>query len=135
LIIGLESVWEDMIAKNQKKIIELISKMTHKVLLKSLEFDNEAVKRSILEAFTYITEPEDVTININPEDYDYIEASKDDFFNMFRSLKQVTVVATPSVNRGGCRLETQSGEIETDVESRFEAVAHSIRKSAGIENE
>ena len=55
-----------------------------------------------------------------------LEVVKEDFFQQVRELKQVSVVSDPSVARGGARIETAAGEVDTGIESRLEAVTRAV---------
>ncbi len=122
LMEGLDELWPNLIRANEAQIVALVGKVAEKVVGRVVETDNEVVKRAILQAFDTIPEPVEVTIRVCPEDYEYIEIVKEDFFREIKELKQVTVVSDPSVSRGGCRIETVAGEVDGTLESRVEAV-------------
>lgn len=126
LIGGVESLWDNLIRANEAQIVSLVCKVAEKVVLGRVAVDDEMVKRAILDAFSLIPEPVDVTISVSPEDYAYIEVVKEDFFQQVRGLKQVSIVSDPSVARGGARVETVSGEVDAGIESRLAAVTRSV---------
>ena len=125
----VESAWEDIVKKYEKQILNLVCKVAEKVIYGKIELDKEEVKKSILHAFELVPEPDDVIINVNPDDYEYIEAIKEDFFDEIRELKKVSIISNPSINHGGCKIITGSGEVNSSVDSRLDAVKQSILKS------
>ena len=88
--------------------------------------DNDIVRKAILNAFEMIPEPVDVTIELNTEDYEYIENVKEDLFREITDLRNVTVTSNPSMPKGGCKIETRSGEVNSSIESRLEAIQQSV---------
>lgn len=126
LISSMNTVYSDLIKKNEIFIIGLICRAVEKIVYGLLVIDHNIAKRAVMEAFSLIPEPEEVTIRINTEDYEFIEHVKDDFFRQIASLKQVTVIADPGVPKGDCQLECSAGEVDMNIEKRLEAIKKKI---------
>lgn len=131
LLFKLESLWDDLVRLHEEQIIDLVGKVAEKVVLARVELDDEMVRRTIMAAFELIPDPTDAVITVNPDDYEFIEIIKDDFFQKIRGLKQVSIVSDPSVRAGDCVIGTVSGEVATGVEKRLEAVKQSLRNALG----
>lgn len=126
IVTDVEGMWERLVGQYEGEIIELVARVAEKVVYGQVSVDKEIITRAILAAFRKIADPVRATITVNPEDYEYIEAVKEDFFEEIKGLKQVTLVSDPLIDIGGCRIETPSGEVETDIEERLEAVKQCI---------
>jgi len=122
----LEHSWHNTIKTHESKILSLICKIAEKVVLARVELDEGVVKESILNALATMPEPEEITLNICPDDYEYIEMVKDDLFERVKSLKSVAVVSNPSVTRGGCKIESSKAKVETDIQSRLDQIFSAI---------
>jgi flagellar assembly protein FliH len=118
----VEGMWNRMVNQYEANIVDLICRVTEKVVYGQVAVDKGIITRVIMGAFQKIADPVSATITVNPEDYEYIEAVKEDFFETIKGLKQVSLVSDPLVSIGGCRIETPSGEVETGLEERLEAV-------------
>jgi flagellar assembly protein FliH len=68
----------------------------------------------------------EVTVEIHPEDVEFIEAAKEDFFRQVKALKHMAIVPDPSVNPGGCRVKTRFGEVDATLESRLDAIQRTL---------
>jgi flagellar assembly protein FliH len=130
----LSRAWEQIIATHEKQIIGLVCKVAEMVVCGQVAIDEEVVKRSILNAFSAIPEPVDVSIEVNPTDYEFIETIKEDFFECIASLRDVSVAADPSVARGGCRIHTRSGQVDGTLQARLEAVQKALMETNGHKN-
>jgi flagellar assembly protein FliH len=126
LLGGIENLWPDLVQTYEKQLVDLVFKAAEKVVLGQIAVDSEVVKRSILQAFDLIPDPVQVTVEVHPDDYEFIETVKVDFFDRVKSLKQVTVISDASVRQGGCRVHTPKGRVNATLESRLEAVSKSI---------
>ncbi len=126
-IIGqVDNLWKNMVETYEGQIIDLICRAAEKVVYGHVAVEKDIVKKAILDAFEMIPEPSDVTISVNTEDYEFIESTKEDLFENIKKLRNVTVVADPSINRGGCKIETPSGEVNSSIEERMEKIKSSI---------
>jgi flagellar assembly protein FliH len=126
ILSDVETMWGNIVTAYESKIIQLIGRMVEKVVYGRVAVDNEIITRAILHAFEQISDPVKAVITVNPEDYEFIEVVKEDFFEKIKGLKQVTLVSDPLISVGGCRIETPSGEVHTNIEERLEAVKRSV---------
>lgn len=126
LLAELEGLWHHMVQTYEAQIIDLVGRAAEKVVLSHVSLDHETIKRSIQQAFGTIPEPVSATIEVNPKEMEYIETLKEDFFTQVKSLKHVSLIPNASVSPGGCRIKTDTGEVDATVESRLDAVRQSI---------
>ncbi|MBF0202152.1 MAG: hypothetical protein HQK66_12735 [Desulfamplus sp.] len=126
-----DRAWQDMVGRQEEQILSLICKIAEKVIFARVDISEDIVKESVFHALSAMPEPEDIVLNISPDDYEYIEMVKDDLFERFKSLKSVSVISNPAVNRGGCKIESSKAKVATDIESRLEAVVSSIKAAHG----
>lgn len=126
IVKSVEDLWNRLVKRYETEIVDLVCKVAEKVVYGQVAVDKEIITRAILSAFKKIADPVHATITVHPDDYQYIEAVKEDFFEEIKGLKQVTLVSDPLIDVGGCRIETPSGEVETDIEERLEAVKQCI---------
>ena len=123
----LDNTYFELAERYETKIISLVCKIAEKVVLAKIEIDEGIIKETILDALNTLSEPEDITLSVSEEDYEYIEMVKDDLFDSVKSLKSVSVKSDASVTLGGCRIETKDGYIETDIESKLEKIFSIIK--------
>jgi len=126
LLAEIERIWQHLTETYETQIVELVCRVSEKVVMGQAATDHEMIQRSIIDAFRMIPEPVEVTIEINPEDAEFIETTKEDFFKQVKALKHMALIPDPSVNPGGCRLKTRFGEVDATIESRLDAVHRTI---------
>jgi flagellar assembly protein FliH len=119
-----------LVEKYEHQIIDLIQQIAGRVIGARIEMDDDLVKGMILDALKTLVHPEEVTLNVSAEDYEYIEMVKDEFFEAIDSLNHVSVRSDPSIKRGGCKIETNTASVSSDPESRLEAIFKAV-KAAG----
>jgi flagellar assembly protein FliH len=125
-----DSTLELLVEKYEEQIISLIQQIVQKAVLAQIEMNDEIVKPMILEALKTLVQPEEITLSVSLDDYEYIEMIKDEFFEVIDSLTSVSIQSDSSIKRGGCKIETITASISADPESRLEAIFDAI-KNAG----
>lgn len=116
----------------EERIIDLICRIAQKAVMAKVEMDEEIVKPMVLDALKHLVQPEEVVLNVSTEDYEYIEMIKDQFFERIESLNSVSVQSDPSVKQGGCRIETNTGAVSTDIETRLQAIFDAVKHAGKV---
>ena len=131
LLSEIGNLWPSLVATCEDQIISLVARAVEKVVMGQAAVDEDMVRRAILHAFELIPEPSDVTVHVSPEDYQYIETVREDFFRTVGDLQHLSIVSDPAVEKGGCRVYTESGEVDARLEARLEAVQSSLLAARG----
>jgi flagellar assembly protein FliH len=132
----IDGLWQQLVQTYEEKIIQLVSRVSEKVVLGQVAVDHDTVKRVILDAFRMIPEPVEITIDIHPEDAEHIENIKEEFFHRLKTLKHISLLPDSSISPGGCRVKTRFGEVDATLESRLDVIQQTImnvyRSKGGI---
>ena len=110
-----DELLDRLIEKYETQILSLIFKISEKAVMASVETNDEIVRHTILDALKSLVAPEEIILNVSSEDYEYIEMIKDDFFEAVGSLKRVAVKSDPLINKGGCKIESATASILTEI--------------------
>jgi flagellar assembly protein FliH len=119
----------DILKQYEKEILELILAVAEKIVHHEVKLDDTVVKNAIFDALELAVEKSKVVFNVNPDDYDYVEKLRPEFFNQNKELKSIVVSSNPSVTRGGCFLETPYGNIDATIQSMLEKISHCLQES------
>jgi len=126
LLQEVDGLWHHLVEKYEEKILQLIGRISEKVVHAHAAVDHDTVKRVIRDAFRMVPEPAEVTIDIHPQDAEQVEAIRKTFFDQIKTLKHISLIPDPSVSPGGCRIKTRFGEVDATLESRLEAIRQAI---------
>ena len=122
----IDGLWQRLVQTYEEKIIQLVSRVSEKVVLGQVAVDHDTVKRVILDAFRMIPEPVEISIDIHPEDAEHIENIKEEFFHRLKTLKHISLLPDASISPGGCRVKTRFGEVDATLESRLDVIQQTI---------
>ncbi|MCD6298804.1 MAG: hypothetical protein J7M30_16800 [Deltaproteobacteria bacterium] len=136
VIENIESILNELIRlKNEipkqyeKEILDLTFAIAKKIIHREIATDESAIKDTILNALSFAVEKSKVILGVNPEDFDYVEKLRTQFFAEVKDLKSISIISDPSITRGGCFLETPYGDIDASVETQLEEVYQSIEET------
>lgn len=126
-----DQMLENMLARYETQLVELVCQIAGKVVMAKLDSDDTVIKNTILDALSQLVSPEEITLSVAEEDYEYVEMVKETFFESVRSLTNITVNTDAMIPKGGCRIESAGATIATDPESKLKAVYDAIAQ-AGV---
>jgi flagellar assembly protein FliH len=81
-----------------------------------IEIDPTKVTKILNHALEQITASTQITVHLHPDDVEIVRQSMAD--NEMRRVTGVTLCAEPSVERGGCWIESEQGEVDATIPGR-----------------
>jgi len=129
IFVELAALRQEILKHYEKDIIDLVFAIAEKIVHFKIKSDGKAVKDAILSALDLAGQKSKVVVRVNPEDYDFVENFRPDLFTEYKELKSVIVTSDHSISRGGCFLETPSGDVDARVESQLERIYQSLQET------
>ncbi len=109
----------------EAELVELFNTLSQRVIHRELGRSNEFILDVIREAMKELVQQEKITIRLNPEDSDYAEGFKPELIKETGKIKNIFIEKDVSITKGGCVIESNFGEINSQVESKI----HEIEKA------
>jgi flagellar assembly protein FliH len=91
--------------------------------------NQNGIRDTVFEALQFAAEKSSVTLEVNPQDFNYVERLRPEIFSRFGRLGSIVVNSDSSVTRGGCHLETTNGVVDASVEAQLERVRRSLKEA------
>ena len=122
LLIEINSLKQEIIEHYEKEILEIVFAIAQKVIHHQIRSDDKAIEGAVLGAMKLAAEKSEIILRVSPEDFDYVEKLRPEFFAKVKELKALTVTSDPSITRGGCLLESPYGDVDGRVETQLEKI-------------
>jgi len=122
LLRSMDDLREEILALYEREIVELVFAVAQKVIHRSIRSDDTAIEGTVLSALKLAAEKSKATLRVNPEDFDYVEELRPEFFAAIKELKALTITSDPSITRGGCLLESPYGDVDARIETQSEKI-------------
>jgi flagellar assembly protein FliH len=90
------------------------------------------VVNNVIQALRKLKSRGEVLVKVNLEDVDMTSEHVKDFMRMVENVKSVTVVEDTTVDKGGCIIETDFGEIDARISSQLQEIEEKILELAPI---
>lgn len=116
----------ELVAHNEAHIMKLIFEIGKRLALKEITQDKESVLTIIKNAVGMSQQDEQITIEVAPEQLEFLESLKKETRRDLESIKKVKFEASPDVKSGGCIIKTNYGEIDARIDERVEKLWSSL---------
>ncbi|MBX3168282.1 MAG: hypothetical protein KF760_12770 [Candidatus Eremiobacteraeota bacterium] len=111
-----------MMASAEPEMARLAVKLAEKLVGQELAQNPEAIVGVVKLALAGIGDREQVSIRVNPVDYEKVVEHRSDFERMIEGLKKFDIVADASIDEGGTSIETNLGNIDARLNTRVNAL-------------
>lgn len=113
----IKEIREKMYRDTEKEIVELAVDIAEKLVFRQLELDPETVADIAKAACIQAKECELVIIYVKPDQLESIKARQSEIISQLYKTKRFEFVADPTIESGGCRIETEQGYIDATIET------------------
>jgi flagellar assembly protein FliH len=116
----------EIIEEAETQIINLVLLIVKKVIKVISENQKNVVINNVVQALRKLKSRGDVVIRVNLADLELTSEHVKDFMKMVENVKSVTVLEDTSVDRGGCIIETDFGQIDARISSQLHEIEERI---------
>jgi flagellar assembly protein FliH len=116
----------EIIEGSETQVINLVLLIAQKVIKVISENQKNVVINNVVQALRKLKSRGDVAIRVNLADLDLTSEHINDFMKMVENVKSVTVLEDSSVDRGGCIIETDFGQIDARISSQLHEIEEKI---------
>ena len=121
-----------IIEEAETQVINLVLLIAKKVIKVISENQKNVVINNVVQALRKLKSRGEVVIRVNLADLELTSAHIGDFMKIVENVKSITVLEDSSVDRGGCILETDFGQIDARISSQLSEIEERILELAPI---
>jgi flagellar assembly protein FliH len=116
----------EILAESENEVVELVLLIARKVIKTISENQKNVVISNVVQALRKLKTRGDVIIRVNLADLKLTSEHVKDFMAMAENAKTITVVEDTTVDRGGCVIETDFGQIDARISSQLHEIEERI---------
>jgi len=117
----------EIIESSEKQLTNIAIIIARKVVKAITESDQAVILRNVSEALRKIKGRAQVTIRVNMSDMEITTRHKDDFYRMLDNIENVNVMEDPNVEKGGCIIETDFGDVDARISAQLDEIETAIK--------
>jgi flagellar assembly protein FliH len=122
----------EILEQTETQVVELVLLVARKVVKVISENQKSVVVQNIGQALRKLKTKSDVIVRVNLADLQLATEHIKDFVQMTENAKKMTIVEDSTVDRGGCVIETDFGEIDARISSQLHELEERILDVAPI---
>lgn len=124
----------ELILKNaEPEIAQLAIKIAEKIISAEVSTKPEVVKSMVKAVVEKIRDREQVTIRVSPADADAVRNNREVYAKLVDGLKHLEIVSDPKVERGGCIIETNLGNVDGRISTQLSSLELAFKEVDFIE--
>lgn len=116
----------DIIEESETQLINLVLLISKKVIKVISENQKNVVINNVIQSLRKLKGRGDVTIRVNLSDLELATEQRRFFQEKVENVKNITILEDSSVDKGGCVIETDFGEIDARVSSQLNEIEAKI---------
>jgi flagellar assembly protein FliH len=118
----LNNLRKEIFAASEGEVVRLALEIARKVIRREVSADEELVLTLVKVALSRLADQTVMTVRVNPADYQTIQRHHHAHSSSSSLAEGVKLVDDPSVSRGGCLIETESGIIDARIEEQLREI-------------
>lgn len=124
----------EIIESSERQLSNIAIIIARKVVKAITESDQAVILRNISEALRKVKGRATVTIRVNINDLELTARHKDDFYRMLDNIENVNVLEDPNIEKGGCIIETDFGDIDARISTQLDEIETAIKNIQPIKD-
>jgi flagellar assembly protein FliH len=117
---------DEISVRYEREVLDLAFQLAEKILGREFEQRPESVIDVARKAVQQVVDSENIKLRVNPDDLDYIKSIYADLESMLSSGAKLDLRAEPTIERGGCIVETEGGTLDARIASQLETLKSNL---------
>ena len=118
-ILALGKQRSALYAQVERQVVKLALEAAKKIVHREIQADREVVHTLVKVALSHVAEKSAVTVHLHPTDYNFILDHRAELTGGAEGGQEVELMSDKSIQRGGCLVETECGNIDARIEEEF----------------
>jgi flagellar assembly protein FliH len=129
VISSLAQARDKLLDDAEESVLEMSLAIARRFVGQSALLGDELIRKTIKDAVKMVTEKDKVVIRVNPDDLEEVRGHQDDIIFIGDGINRLEVRGDKQVDRGGCVVETEAGNIDARIASRFDEIDKALRQA------
>ncbi|MNK82364.1 Yop proteins translocation protein L [compost metagenome] len=112
----------EAVKQNEEKILQLAVGIAEKILHDEIVLRPDTVLKTLEEALMKVSDLEEVTIKVHPEDMPTVQTQEDAIRDRLKSVRKVDFASSAKIQRGGVLIETGSGTVDAQIKTQLSVI-------------
>ena len=115
-----------MLSQAHKDLVRLALAIAGKVVKRVVAAEPEVAASNVREAVALVSSSSDVVVHVHPAEVESLQRFCRQWAEQTGRLDHIRVTADESIDRGGCVLRTESGQVDSTVQGQLDRIAEQL---------
>ncbi|OQX20569.1 MAG: hypothetical protein BWK76_00705 [Desulfobulbaceae bacterium A2] len=130
----LVSLRNQVVEQSRQEMVSLIMAICRKLLHREIAADPAVIGETLREALKLALQADEYHIHLHPDDLAEAERLRPSLLTSLRGVQHLVLHPDPRIGRGGCRVDSNLGEVDATIEAQLAAIEAEIRKHRAEDN-
>ena len=126
VVVQLNDAKGELLRQWERSAMHVITAISARVIRRELTRAPAIALDLVAEALRLATGTTDVTLRVNPTDYEHMGSQIEQLAKALCGLAPSHIVADPAISAGGCRIETKFGVIDQQLEAQLRRIEQDL---------
>lgn len=117
---------ESLAQTGSQDMLRLVMAVAEQIVRRSVEADPSVVMAIIESALQASVRADSYRVRINPADLEGVTKQKPLFLASISGLKNLSFEADASISQGGCRVDSELGDVDATIETQLESIKQAL---------
>ena len=119
----------ELFQESENDILEMITTVAKKVVLKELSIDPSLLKEVVQKAISVVERERNVVIAVSPQDCEFYQKAKPDFLAKFQGIQELRIEVDRQLPSGQVFVRTQTLELDVRVDAMVDQLMQKVQDS------
>jgi flagellar assembly protein FliH len=119
-ILEVNKLRASLYAQIEREVVKLAIAVAKKIVHREVQVDRDIIQTLVRVALGHVSEKSSVAIHLNPTDYNYLLEQRAELSQS--EGRDISLLSDKSIERGGCLIQTDCGDIDARVQEEFREV-------------
>ena len=117
---------EELLKTSEESIVRLSVAIARRMVGEEISENPEVVLSTVRRALKHIREKEHVVVRVNPEELKVVREHASEWLAIVEGTKSLEIEEDERIRRGGCLVETESGNVEAQIERQLQTLEKTL---------
>ncbi len=117
-----------LLREAESEVIRLAIAVAGRIVHAHIKADEQVVRETVSRALTLAADRETIVVRVHPDDKHVIEEQRATWLAELESSRSLDIRADERIARGGCIVETESGNVDARIDEQLEVLASALQE-------
>jgi len=123
---GAGEQFQQLYQHSEQSVMKFALAVARLIMKREVRMDQDVVLRQVKDAVKRLAGVDRIKMRIHPDDENLVRHRRQDIVAGAESLREVIIEADPQVERGGCILESESGNIDSQLTTQIRKIEEAL---------